>query len=247
MTCRAPAPRAMGSAMFRRLSALLALAALAGCKPAVDHTTAGNAPRTQAASSTATGFRLDPNQVVAEWNGGKITYGDLRKKKESTFKKLQNKYLLDLYQAEQRELEAAVIDTLIEEAAKKAGKPPTDYMTTIAGSPSVTDEEIQAFYDQNVKASGQPFDQIKDRIRGYLLGTKQREIIQKEIDRLKAEAHVKIDLPMPETVAVTFALDGRPMKGKPSAKVTVVEFSDFECPYCSQAVGSVAELMKSFP
>jgi hypothetical protein len=39
------------------------------------------------------------------------------KLKEANFKKLYNKYIADLYQAEQRELEGHIIESLVKEAA----------------------------------------------------------------------------------------------------------------------------------
>jgi len=38
-----------------------------------------------------------------------------------------------------------------------------------------------------------------------------------------------------------------PVRGKKDARVTVVEFSDFQCPFCSKAVGAVKELEESHP
>lgn len=231
-------------------SVLLALIVLgaSACKPADRQSSAaGDAGRVATAKTADSELRLDPDRVVAEWSGGKLTYGDLRKKREATFRKLHNKYLQDMYQAEQQELEGFVIETLVQAEAKKAGKTEQEYLAGIAGMPQVSDADVQAFYDQNLKATGQPFEEVKERIRGYLGGSKQRDAVKAEIDRLKAANNVKIDLPPPESSIASFDLEGRPMKGNPNAKVTIVEFSDFECPYCSQAVGGIKALLDAYP
>jgi protein-disulfide isomerase len=41
--------------------------------------------------------------------------------------------------------------------------------------------------------------------------------------------------------------EGSPVKGAASAKVTIVEFSDFQCPYCSIAVNKAYEVLKMYP
>jgi len=41
-------------------------------------------------------------------------------------------------------------------------------------------------------------------------------------------------------------LANSPSTGPADAKVTVVEYSDFECPYCSQAYGTVKDLLKAY-
>jgi len=40
---------------------------------------------------------------------------------------------------------------------------------------------------------------------------------------------------------------GAPVRGPRNAKITLVEFSDFECPYCAQAVGEIAAIMRAYP
>ena len=41
--------------------------------------------------------------------------------------------------------------------------------------------------------------------------------------------------------------EGRASEGPADAKITIVEYSDFECPYCSRGYQTVQEVMKAYP
>ena len=57
-----------------------------------------------------------------------------------------------------------------------------------------------------------------------------------------AENHLKtLDDP------VKIRTEGAPSKGSAGAKITLVEFSDFQCPYCSKAAFQLEELLARFP
>ena len=38
-----------------------------------------------------------------------------------------------------------------------------------------------------------------------------------------------------------------PIRGNPNAKILIVEFSDFQCPYCGRATQTVDQLLKDYP
>src|SRR5688572_15008427 len=103
----------------RRLVPLFFLAGLLGCPKNGDQAPPPQPQPQSGAKPVAVGeMRLDPNTVVATWGGKQMTYGQLYEKRKSVFSKLKFKYLQELYAAEQRELEAFVIESLVEEQAK---------------------------------------------------------------------------------------------------------------------------------
>ncbi len=46
---------------------------------------------------------------------------------------------------------------------------------------------------------------------------------------------------------VPISVQGAPFQGSPNAKVTLVEFSDFQCPYCAQAAAKLSNLLSVYP
>jgi protein-disulfide isomerase len=58
----------------------------------------------------------------------------------------------------------------------------------------------------------------------------------KIVDRLEPPLAARVDVP----------IDGAPVRGPADARVTVVEFSDFECPFCKRANGTMASLLEKY-
>jgi protein-disulfide isomerase len=65
---------------------------------------------------------------------------------------------------------------------------------------------------------------------------------------VRADIKKEADTPPPVLEdPVKLSITGDPFKGPENAKVTIVEFSDFQCPFCSVAVAQANAIVKNFP
>ena len=224
----------------RTLHALaFACASLAACK------TGGSAPAGKASVA------IDPGAKVAEVDGKPITYGDLQADKEvgPKIRQAEGKALTDLYDQRRGLLDELISRRLLEEEAKARNKTleqwfQTDYSATV---PEPTDDEAKAFFEEH-KAQippGQSFDDLKPRLKQAVKQQKLRDNMGKMLEGLKEKHHVAVALEAPDLPRIAVEAKG-PSRGPAAAPVTIVEFSDFQCPFCGREYPVIEKLMKDY-
>jgi protein-disulfide isomerase len=201
--------------------------------------------------SQAGSTKLDPGTPVAKVGGQVITAGQLDEKIKKEEKQLEQQYQEQLYNLRKSGLEAMIQKQVIEAKAKAAGVSPEELVTkeVAAKTPTPTDDEVRAVYER-AKASGQPVppldDSVKQQIVRYIQQQKGQATYQEYVASLEKEANVEILLPPYLPPKVEVAAVG-PSKGPQNAPVTIVEFSDFQCPFCARVEPTVAKLLKDYP
>jgi protein-disulfide isomerase len=110
--------------------------------------------------------------------------------------------------------------------------------------PHPSDADIQKVYDENKEQlEGATLDQVKAQIVEYLLRQKTQERRQAMIEELKKKYPTKILLKAP---TVEVAVGSTPAKGNAKAPVTIIEFSDYECPFCKKVEPTLRQVLKEY-
>lgn len=213
----------------------VALVALAACK---SQATGGPQP-------------VDQKAPAAKIDGVVITNADVDEHAKDGLKKMDLDYQKGRHELRRQSLDDLVIRKVL---AKKIGTPEVtdqqlqEYLAKEVGKrvPEPSDVEIQAVYDQ-VKASGRQVPPLDDSIKAQIAQSLKGRRMQAEAEAFMAELRkdAKVEVLMrPFTVPVKTA--GGQEKGGKGAKVTIVEFSDFECPYCSQVEPTVKQILGTY-
>ena len=87
---------------------------------------------------------------------------------------------------------------------------------------------------------------MKGDIARFIKNQKGQGALAEYYEQLKKEMNIEVLLPPYEAPKVAVDATG-PSKGPATAPITIVEFSDFECPYCVRAEPTVKELLAKYP
>lgn len=106
-----------------------------------------------------------------------------------------------------------------------------------------TDEEIDAYYEKNKKRFQGEKEQALPHISKLLERTKKVKARNSYIESLKEKYGVEVYL---APLRLEVSSDGSPSMGPSDAPVTIVEFSDFECPYCSRLAQTIKKVTDDY-
>jgi protein-disulfide isomerase len=111
---------------------------------------------------------------------------------------------------------------------------------------TVTEEQAQAFYDQNKERVSGDFSRTKDSIISYLQQGEIRRAEREYVEKLRAAASIQIFLVAPEPPVFAISTSDQPSLGNATAPVTIVEFTDYQCPGCAATQPTLARLVKEY-
>ncbi len=201
------------------------------------------APDAQAASAPASSAG-DQNEVVAYVGNEPITKQDLDKQAATKLAQIRQQE----YDTRRQVLEKMLQDQLSAKEAKARGisaddltKQEIDQKVT----PPTQDEVSKFFEDNKARMGGRTLDQVQNDIKNYLQQQKAAARRHDFFKELMDKEHVTILLDPPRVNVPMRAEETA--RGPKDAPVTIVEFSDFQCPFCKKAYTMVEDLVKQYP
>ena len=160
----------------------------------------------------------------------------------------QAQAIQQMYDGRKQALDAIVADMLIEQAAKAQGidpEPFTDAEIARRIKP-VTDGQVAAFFQENqAQMQGRGIDAMGPVIRRYLEEQQRTAAYGTLVAELrKAGPPVRLVLDAPRHQVDVSPDD--PALGNASAAVTLIEFSDFQCPFCARVMPTLKRVQETY-
>jgi protein-disulfide isomerase len=199
-----------------------------------------SAPAVPVTTGLAQGTKGD---VVAELNGQPITEQELMVKIKPRLARIEGQ----LFDIKRDGIDQIIEEKLLDTEAKKRNMSVQDLLKAEVQDKvgDVSDKEIEDFYNQNKARLGtKTLDEVKPQIAAQLKAKKASVYRNNLIDRLMAKADVNIYIQKPR---VDVGMGDSPSKGASSnAPVIMIEFTDYQCPFCGRARPTVNELVDSY-
>jgi protein-disulfide isomerase len=182
------------------------------------------------------------DDVAATVGSTSISRTELEKHVKPKLIEIEN----ERYEALKEGLDELVAEELFkqEAAARKITPEQLEQQEVTAKVGEPTEAEIQQVYDANkAQLQGQTLEAVKPRIVEFLKEQKAGARRAQYIDELKGKYKTVVNLRPP---VVDIGTGGRPEKGPKDAPVTMIVFSDYECPFCRRAETTVEQVLKAY-
>lgn len=183
------------------------------------------------------------DRVVAVVNGKRITEQEL-----------DDSLVAQLFPLEQQihalrkvALDNLVVREILEGEAKRQSISVEELSRKLtAGKIAVVPGEVDHLYDENRSAFGAMSpEEAKQRLRLDLENQARMRNYRETLGKLKQSATVEFFLEEPRLPLIVTE-DQATAIGAKDAKITVVEFADFQCPYCKDSQKTIKQVLKSF-
>ena len=140
-----------------------------------------------------------------------------------------------------------LIDKKYQDDAKKQNKTKSQIKREEWEKVQVTPAEIKTWYDKNKhRLGGRDIKSISHEIKHHLKNEKMKQVRKALLKNIKEGGKFSIQIQPPKAPSFKISSNGYPFKGAPNAKVTIIEFADYQCPHCKQASTQLKRIVEKY-
>ncbi|MSO20899.1 MAG: thioredoxin [Acidobacteria bacterium] len=181
------------------------------------------------------------DKPIALVDGKPILESELVQQTRPQMQQLRNQE----YDVKRQALDGMVNQKLVEAEAARQNMGVAELIARDVDSKvrETTEEEINAYYAGQKDRIGRPIEEVKDQIAAGLKQNRGQQARQDYIAVLRKKLPVEIFL---EPIRLNVQPDLTRLRGPVDAPITIVEFSDFQCPYCLKAYPTVRAVLGKY-
>jgi protein-disulfide isomerase len=166
--------------------------------------------------------------VIVAIDGVKVTLADFERQHPEALFQARNTF----YETEKKAVDEFVGEYLLEQQARKEGLTVAQLLekhvnSTIAKPPS--EDALRIYYEG--LDTPESFDAVKGKIADHLRDRRIAKAKTAYMQELRSQAKIEIQLAPPRAQV---SLANTPVRGSSNAVLTLIEYADYECPYCQQ-------------
>jgi protein-disulfide isomerase len=187
---------------------------------------------------------LPPSTVVATVAGRPVIAGTINER----LKPIAYKLRLQTYLVERPALDLTINNLLLIAEANRRNVAPEEIIRKEVSEKihEPTEDEIAKFYAGNKARIPGELPAVRNQIASYLQEEDRQRLETAMSDRLRKGAEVRVLISEPEPPLQSISMDDDPARGDATAPVTIVEFTDFQCPACAAMQPVIEEVLKSY-
>ena len=189
-------------------------------------------------------FKSAPKEgIVAKIVDKEVTQEELYKGIENQVYEAEKK----LYEVKMNHLQGLILEKFMEMDPRKKGLSNDQYLEKyIVAAKQPSKKEIEAFIQERKIPTKHVTKQMEERVKQFLAMESKKMAVERWLVEQSQKHQVEIYLSKPERPVAKVEEGNSPFKGGADAKVTVFEFTDFQCPFCSRGAEVMKELKAKY-
>jgi protein-disulfide isomerase len=187
---------------------------------------------------------LAPATALATVAGKPITAVAINERLKPIIYKMR----LNAYEVTKDALDQTITDLLLLAEANRRSIPPEDIIRAEITSKvhPPTEAEVAKFYSENKSRISGDLATVRNQLANYLQDQEQRKLERAMAERLRKGADIRLLISAPQPPVQAVSTDDDPSQGPATAPVTIVEFTDFQCPSCAAMQPVLQDALKTY-